>query len=560
MAKVTSKGGQAISARVRAKARTLRQPAADDTHAEDEARRLLHELRVHQIELEMQNEELLKSRSQLETVAARLTELYDFAPIGYFTLAADSRIREANLPGAKLLALPRGELVGTRFVQYVAETSRVEFADWLREAFASQAKHSCVIAIDPPKQSTISVEVSSSRSSDGAELRVVVVDITARRALEAQLRQAQKMEVVGQLAGGVAHDFNNLLAAMVLNLASLHGERDLSPRAEQVVRDLDLLAKRAATLTRQLLVFSRRQAISVRHLELNAVLAELLKMLERLLGEHITYVRRAHDPELWLDGDLIMIEQAVMNLCLNARDAMPNGGTLTLETSMVELGAEVAVASEGRRRGRFGCLEVRDTGCGMSAETLTHLYEPFFTTKGVGRGTGLGLASTYGIVTEHRGWLEVESEPGQGTTFRVYFPLAAQQEKSWVVEESSRPGTRRASILLVEDEQQLLTATARALSRFGYTVVTASDGPSALEMWDRHSGAFDLVLTDLRMPKGMSGLDVVEQLRARKPSVKFIVMSGYGLEAPADAASNYVFLPKPFDLKTLDEAIRQSLG
>jgi signal transduction histidine kinase len=539
-------------------------PKADHQDSPAQMQRLLHELQVHQIELEMQNEELQESRAQAEAGLERYTDLYDFAPVGYFTLSADGTIREVNLPGARLLGIERSSLVKGRLGAFVSENNRSVFDSWLKEVFATQVKQTCVVSLARKARPPMTVEMEATLSLDGREGRVVVTDITARKALEEQLRQAQKMEVVGQLAGGVAHDFNNILAAMILKLEMLQIQQQLPQEAQSSMHDLEALAKRGASLTQQLLLFSRRQAMHPEQLEINGALTNLLKMLDRLLGENVTCLWLPGSRELWVEADAAMLDQAVMNLCINARDAMPNGGTLTLETCLEEINSENLHLHPESRPGRFVCLRISDTGCGIDADVLKHLFEPFFTTKEIGKGTGLGLASAYGIMHQHKGWMNVESVVGQGTRFRLYFPLSTKTDAAQITT-TRIPAVKgqNETILLVEDEVALLQISAGALTMFGYRVLSAANAPEALKLWKQHRDAIDLVVTDMRMPKGLNGLELAEELWKTKPSLKIIVMSGYSMEMVQNGmASNgsYTFLAKPFDLKTLSETVRRCLN
>jgi CheY-like chemotaxis protein len=373
------------------------------------------------------------------------------------------------------------------------------------------------------------------------------------------------MEVVGQLAGGVAHDFNNILAAMILKLEIWQMQHRLSAETRSSLCDLEELAKRAANLTRQLLLFSRQHAMHPEKLEVDAALGNLLKMVERLLGPAITCVQLPGTRELWVEADLGMLNQAVMNLCLNAKDAMPNGGTLTLEASLAEFNLESVRLHLESRPGQFVCLRISDTGCGMDEDVLEHLFEPFFTTKEVGQGPGLGLASAYGIVHQHKGWMNVQSVVGHGATFRLYLPLSEKK-----VAPPAPTGTgqmpafkgKNETILLVEDEGALLLLSVRALTLLGYRVLAATNAQEALEIWEQHRNEIDLVLTDMRMPKGISGLELAEKLWKSKPSLKIIIMSGYNMEmaqGSAPSRANYTFLAKPFELKTLAETVRLCL-
>jgi PAS domain S-box-containing protein len=562
MKKDSLPSGESEGLRHRAEKRLKGRAPEPDLAPAAETRRLLHELQVHQIELEMQNEELRDSRTRMETMLGRYTDLYDFAPVGYFTLSIDGSIHEVNLTGARLLGLERSRLIGEPFGSFVSQEDRSIFDFWLKEVFDTQVRQACEVGLVLEGRSPLNVGMEATLSQDGQEARTVVVDITARKALEEKLRQAQKMEVIGQLAGGVAHDFNNILAAMILKLEMLRIEHQLSMELHSSWHDLDTLAKRAANLTRQLLLFSRRQAMNPERLEINGALAHLLKMLERLLGEDITCVCCANSGELWIDADAAMLDQVVMNLCINARDAMPNGGTLTLETSEAEFDVASVLGHPGAVPGRFACVQISDTGCGMNANVLGHLFEPFFTTKEIGKGTGLGLASAYGIVLQHKGWMSVKSEVGKGSSFRLYLPLLGEAKAILEAAPITSSEGQSEMILVVEDEEDLLLVCARALNMFGYRVLTAANGREALQIWEKHHGVIDLVLTDMRMPNAISGLELAETFWKTKPSLKVIIMSGYSMETVRDSVAGndaYTFLAKPFDLKVLSESVRRCL-
>jgi len=385
-----------------------------------------------------------------------------------------------------------------------------------------------------------------------------------RRQLEDKLRQSQKMEAIGQLAGGVAHDFNNILTAFMLQLSFMQEHPGLDGEMRESLGQLEESAKRAAALTRQLLMFSRRSVMRVTPVGLNEIVENMGKMMLRLIGEHIELrIITTKDPVL-IGADPGMLDQVVVNLAVNARDAMPRGGRLMLTTRVVEIDAARAQQHEERRPGRFACLSVQDSGCGMDEATRLRIFEPFFTTKGVGKGTGLGLATVYGIVAQHQGWVEVESAPGQGSTFHVFIPElgAAPPAASPAarVAEAARGG--RETILLVEDDRSVREALAAFLRRLGYRVLECRHGLEALDVWQRQGEQVDLLYTDMLMPEGLSGLDLAERLRVGNPALRVVLSSGYSAELADGAgleARRIAYLPKPCTPESLAHAVRACL-
>ena len=389
-------------------------------------------------------------------------------------------------------------------------------------------------------------------------------DITDRLNLEAQLRQAQKMESIGQLAAGVAHDFNNMLTIIQGHTSALLAKPSLPSEVVDPVQAVYFAAERAAGLTRQLLMFSRKNVMQPRQLDLREVVGNLTQMVQRLIGESIALQFQPPEELPFVLGDVGMIEQVVMNLSVNARDAMPHGGTLGIGLETAPIDTAYAETHPESRVGRFVRLRVADTGIGMDAVTLSHIFEPFFTTKDVGKGTGLGLATVYGIVKQHDGWLEVSSEPGKGTTFDVFFPAgkekAVSERKETVATGPVAGGTE--TILIVEDEETLREMACDILKDCGYRILEASTGRQALEVWNQSAGEIDLVLTDMVMPEGISGVDLAEWLLADRPDLKIIFTSGYssteiGEELLMRARAR--FLQKPYSHITLAKAVRECL-
>ncbi|MBI2950068.1 MAG: response regulator [Verrucomicrobia bacterium] len=388
-------------------------------------------------------------------------------------------------------------------------------------------------------------------------------DITDRQSLEAQLRQSQKLESVGKLAGGIAHDFNNLLTIIYghasLLLQAKQGSADVAGCAKRIA----MAAERATNLTRQLLMFSRKQPMQPRNLDLRQVIAGMVKMLKPILGEDIT-LQVEHGPGLpVVRADQSMMEQVIMNLAINARDAMPSGGTLKIRTATKSQPGNANGHSLETGTDAVVQLAVSDTGCGIAPEHLPHIFEPFFTTKESGRGTGLGLATVYGIIKQHNGWIQVTSEPGKSTTFHIYLPGSEDLPDASTPERSLAAAPRGSEvILLVEDEVALRELLRSNLESCGYKVLDAETGVAALAAWMQHRDRIDLLLTDVIMPGGITGWDLAERLRADKPTLRVILSSGYTKEIGGQEAAlqkGFHFLPKPYRPELVAHVIRDCL-
>jgi signal transduction histidine kinase/ActR/RegA family two-component response regulator len=372
-----------------------------------------------------------------------------------------------------------------------------------------------------------------------------IEDTTERLSLEAQLRQSQKMESVGQLAAGVAHDFNNMLTIIQGHTSSLLARPALPPEIADSIQAVYFAAERAAGLTRQLLMFSRKNVMQLKSLDLQEVVGNMTKMLQRLLGETITLEFQPAAENSFVLADSGMVEQVVMNLAVNARDAMTRGGRLSIGIESVDIDEAFVETHPQAHPGPFVRLRVADTGCGMDAGTMGRIFEPFFTTKDIGQGTGLGLATVYGIVKQHEGWVEVNSELGKGSTFDIYFPASGKE-----------------TVLIVEDEPILRSMARDILEECGYHILEASSGKDALDLWTRRSDEIDLVLTDMVMPEGLSGVDLAEQLLARRPGLKIVFTSGYTANEVNQEMLTRIrasFLSKPYTHVELAKAVRDGL-
>jgi signal transduction histidine kinase/CheY-like chemotaxis protein len=388
-------------------------------------------------------------------------------------------------------------------------------------------------------------------------------EIDDRRGLEEKFRQVQKMEAVGRLAGGVTHDFNNLLTVIIGTSELILAEFQQDPSTRGLIEEVRRAGERAAALTRQLLAFSRKQVLAPVVLNLNALVIDLERMLGRTLGEDIQVTLALEPAPHLIKADRGQIEQVLMNLVFNARDAMPEGGTLVIETRNVDLSESDVQSRAEIQPGPYALLVVTDTGSGMDAHTMAHLFEPFFTTKGAGKGTGLGLATVYGIVKQSGGYIYVESAPGRGTTFKIYLPQAEETlAEGWKPDNDTtlaRGGTE--TILLVEDERAVRSLARRVLQARGYTVLEAENGDEAFFLCEQYAWPVHLILTDVILPK-MTGRLVAERLKLLRPALKLLFMSGYADDALShhgvlDAGT--ALLQKPFTPNGLARKVREVL-
>jgi PAS domain S-box-containing protein len=407
--------------------------------------------------------------------------------------------------------------------------------------------------------------ISPMRDSRGVVVNYVAVkrDVTAEMQIEAQFRQLQKMQAIGHLAGGMAHDFNNILAVIQMQADIMGTDASLSSEQLELARQIGEAAQRGAALTRPLLLFSRKQTLQLRDMDLNQSINQITRILKRTLGENIELHFKFALQPLYIHADSGMMDQVLMNLAVNSRDAMPEGGQLIIETSAVQFDESVSAESAAGRPGSFVCLSVSDNGCGIPPEILPNIFEPFFTTKEIGKGTGLGLATVFGIVQQHKGWINVYSETGQGTTFRIYIPqLEKLSTQNPALTDSNEILGGNETILLVEDDVFLASSIRKALSQLGYRVLEAINGNEAVVIWKEHRDEIHLLLTDMVMPGGMTGLRLAERLLKENPKLKVIYVSGYaaeiaGKDIPLEEGVN--FLTKPFEAHKLAQTVRRQL-
>ena len=504
--------------------------------------------------------------AELTESALRFRTVVKNAPAVIFVLDSHGIFQLSEGLSLAQLGLKPGEVVGRSALEIYKDIPSIVGS--IRKALAGEATRVQNVL----GKATFDTVYSPYRNASGEIAGVIgvaryVTELVAanqdRELLQTQLIQAQRMEAIGQLAGGVAHDFNNILAAMLMHLGLLRSDNDLSPDLRSSLRELEDGANRAANLTRQLLTFSRRQVLQRELLDFDSLIGNLLRMLRRVIGENIRLECPGSGSAIWIDVDPGMIEQVVMNLVVNARDAMPAGGRLLIQTDTVKVDDVASFTSRDARTGTFALLTVSDTGCGMDAGTLEHAFEPFFTTKEAGKGTGLGLATVFNIVKRHEGWIEIASQVGVGTAAKVYLPIRAG---SSVAKPKAAPEANiqsgKETILLAEDDSSVRAVAEKVLRRAGYRVIQASSGQQALERWAEHHGEIDLLLTDMIMPEGLTGLDLAQRLRRQKSGLKVIIMSGYVSPDTSEAISaddGIIYLAKPFETATLTKVVRQRL-
>ena len=473
----------------------------------------------------------------------------------------------ANQAYCRLVGLTHEQLEGRPFtVVYAAAGDWEKMLRWHCDQFrACRVREKQEYQLVLHDNRAVVYEVTDSYVESGGKPRLLLGlfrDVTSHRRLEEQLRQSQKMEAIGQLAGGIAHDFNNILT-IILGHATLLTLAKIEPKAMASAQQIKQASERAAGLTRQLLAFGRKQIYNPRPLDLNRIVGKMTDLLARLLGEDIALQINFSSQPAVTAVDVSMLEQILLNLSVNSRDAMPKGGQMAIRISVVEVDETHTRRIADARPGKFIRLSHTDTGEGIPPENLQRIFEPFFTTKELGKGTGLGLATVFGIVKQHEGWVEVESELGQGTTFHIYFPVTdapvADPEHA-DTQFHARKGTE--TILVVEDERDLREIVTRTLNLNGYRVFQAVDGNNALQIWEQYKNEIDLVFTDIIMPGGLNGREMADRLWLEKPDLKVIFSSGYGADAlgknfKLDPHLNY--LQKPYLPQTLSRMIRRCL-
>ena len=489
--------------------------------------------------------------------------LFEESIDGVYSVLRDGTITDANPSFCELFGYTREEMIGKDIRElYLDPADRPRFQKEIeKKGFVKDYEVKFRKRDGTEVDCLLTSSVHFGKDGSIAGYRGIVRDLTARKALQRQLLQAQKMEAVGTLAGGIAHDFNNILQVVLGYSELVLADEDLPDRLRNDLGRVLLAGKNGADLVQRLLTFSRKTETKPLNLDLNQRIRQTQKFLERTIPKMIDIELILADDLARIHADPTQVDQVLMNLAVNARDAMPEGGKLVIETANVFLDEECGKALLGAKPGEYVLLSVSDTGHGMDKETLDHIFEPFYTTKEAGKGTGLGLAMVYGIVKQHGGYITCYSEPGEGTTFKIYFPVIEMEIDQDVTTTGTMPAFGTETILLVDDEEFVRDLGKRILERSGYTVLTAANGKEALDLYRRERGKISLVILDLIMPE-MGGKQCLEELLKIDPKARVLIASGFaanGQTKEAIETGARGFVDKPYNMKGMLQAVREVL-
>ena len=553
------------SLRGRAEKEVAKRKAAGLKKWKGDLEALVHELQVHQVELEMQNDELRRAQVVIEDSRSRYADLYDFAPIAYLTFDKDGLIVEANFKAAELLGVERSALVKRPFSLFLSAPFQDAFREHRRAALRQPDRHSCFLQVVRKDETTLDVRMESQggNDSDGrlTQVRSVLWDITEQEKLRKRMQRMEKMEALGTLAGGIAHEFNNFLSVISINTESvLLDMEEASPPPNPLQAVLGAV-KRGKDLVQQIISFSRQKPQERKPMKMSPAMEEGLKFLRNSLPANIEIQKDLAAEADTIVGDPTEVHQILMNLCSNASHAMrEEGGVLGVKLTPVQMGAGEAAQYPGLKPGPYLRLTVSDTGRGIPPELMEKIFDPFFTTKKTGEGTGMGLAVVHGLVKSYGGAITVRSEPGRGSTFEVFIPRAdSGPEPRMSAARAFSLGNER--VLLVEDEEIQLRSFEGMLQRLGYRVTSRRNGLDALAEFETHPDNYDLVITDQTMPK-MTGVQLAKALLEVRPSIPVILCTGYSEIIDAEAAKELgvrEFVMKPFSVAQFSATIRKVL-
>jgi len=555
-----------LKMRNRAEAFLNKTPPAVKKVPPQDVKKLVEELHIHQVELEMQNEELRRAQLKIEASRNRYSDLYDFAPVGYITASEKGLIQEANLTICSMLGVERGSLIGKPFTHFIHEDDQDLYYHHRKRLLKTKPPRSCELRLKRSDGSEFHARMDCMFTEDGESnsnrIRAAVTDISEAKRLETQLQQAQKMEAIGTLAGGIAHDFNNILGGIMghVELAKMKApeDSDVFAHLEQVMKS----SKRAAELIKQILTISHLHKKEQRPVQVRYIVREATSLLRATLPTSIEIREDLSKDAGIINADPTQMHQVIMNLGTNASHAMQeNGGVLEVTLANVELDDLEAAKHLDLKAGSYLRLTVSDTGHGMAPEVMERIFDPYFTTKDTGEGTGLGLSVAQGIVKTHGGTITAYSEPGKGTTFHVYLPIILEVERE---EENASEGplpTGSERILLIDDEQVLLEVWRLTLGQLGYEMVTQQSSVEALALFRAEPDKFDLVITDMTMPH-MTGDKLARELMKIRPDIPIILCTGRSRPISVEKIKEIgikTVVMKPILKRTMAETVRQVL-